>query len=109
MKPLDQTAIQATLKQSNLTDSRDPIWGLVLVLLALLGGLLGENSRLRAEMAEVKAALQLERAKRFGRSSERRTKNKPTPEENSSPLVIEGEAHEMAGSPAPLAPRSEPR
>ncbi len=104
MKPLDQTAIQARFKESNLTDSSDPIWGLVVVMLALLGVLLGENSRLRAEMAEVKAALQLERAKRFGRSSERSAKNNPEPEEKSEPLVIEGEAQE-----APLVPQPKPR
>jgi transposase len=109
MKPLDQTAIQATVKQANLTCSRDPIWGLVLVLLALLGWLMGENSRQRAEMADVKAALQLERAKRFGRSSERSAKDNPAPEENLSPLVIEGEAHEIGGTPTPLAPHPEPR
>jgi transposase len=109
MKALDQSAIQATVKPANLTYSRDPVWGLVLVLLALLGWLMSENSRQRAEMAEVKAALQLERANRFGRSSERSSKGNPAPEENSRPLIIEGEVQEIEGASAPLAPRAEPR
>lgn len=97
------------VKQANLTYSRDPIWGLVLVLLALLGWLMGENSRLQAELTEVKAALQLERAKRFGRSSERSAKDDPAAEKNSSPLIIEGEVQEIEGADAPLALRPEPR
>jgi len=109
MEPLDQSAIQATVKQADLIYNRDPLWGLVLVLQVLLGWLMSENSRLRAEMIDVKAALQLERAKRFGRSSERSFKDDPVPGENLNPLVIEGEAREIGSMSAPLASRPAPR
>lgn len=109
MNPLDQSAIQATTNQANLAYNRDPLWGLALVLLALLGWLMAENSRLQAEKADLKAALQLERAKRFGRSSERSAKDNPAPEESSLPLIIEGEADEIAVSSASPTTGSVPR
>jgi transposase len=80
-----------------------------MILLALFGWLAAENRRLRAEAADLKAALKLERAKRFGRSSERSSQKGAAPEEQAPPLIIEGEATEIPTSPAKAASGSSPR
>ncbi len=83
------------------------LFGLVLVLLALLGGLAAENRRLRAKVADLEVALHLELAKRFGHSSERSPTDSAPPEESAAALIIDGEAQELPSTAPPSrTPRS---
>jgi transposase len=103
-----QTSGQPTAPPTSLTFDRGHLFGLVIVLLALLGGLVAENKRLRARVADLEAALHLERAKRFGRSSERGPASSASPEERAAALIIEGEAHALPTSP-PARSAARPR
>jgi transposase len=101
-----QTAAQPTTNPTDLTSDKNHLFGLVMVLLALLGGLAAENKRLRAKVADLEAALHLERAKRFGRSSERSPTASALPEESAAALIIDGEAQEL---PTTAPPSPTPR
>lgn len=92
MKPSDPAVTSSGINPSSLISGRDPFWGLTWVLLAVLGWLVAENRRLQAQVTELEAALTLERAKRFGRSSERTPTASPAPEEGAASLIIASEA-----------------
>ncbi len=93
----------AAASPTDLTFDRNPFCGLVMLLFALLGGLTAENKRLRTQVADLEAALNLKRAKRFGRSSEPSPAASPAPETSAAALIIESEAHELPPSP-PTSP-----
>jgi len=78
---------------------------LALIFLVLFIHVLSENRRLQAKVVELEAALQLARAKRFGRSSERSESHNST--QTAVPLIIEGVA--QAGAVVPAQPASPPR
>ncbi len=90
-----KSSAQTAAKRSLISGRNNALTRLVILFLALWSIYVAENKRLQAKIAELEAALQLERAKRFGDSSERSAKVSPKTEENSAPLIIEGEAQEI--------------
>jgi transposase len=108
MHRADPTVTPTGATPSSLISGRDPGWGLSLVLLALLGWLVAENRRLQAKVAELEAGLNLERAKRFGRSSERTPSDSTLAEESAVALISANEAEILSTAPA-ITPAPSPR
>ncbi len=103
MKTSDQQAVSTSSNQDDVLPGEDFLSGLVMILLVILNLLMTENRRLGTQITELAAALKLERAKRFGDSSER--SSCPT-KEQPAPVIIDGEANETLPVPAsnPAAP-----
>jgi transposase len=78
------------------------------VLLALFGWLVAENRRLQTRVTDLEAALTLERAKRFGRSSERSPTDHPAPAESAASLIIASAAQGLSTASA-VTPAARPR
>lgn len=92
MKTTDQQAVVTNANQVSVTSVENYLSNLVIILLILLNHLMVKNRQLWARITELEAALKLERAKRFGDSSERSSaSNKEQP----PPVIIEGEANEI--------------
>jgi transposase len=96
-----QQAAPTNSNQVGLTPVEDFLSSLVMILLVVLNHLVAENKWLGTQIVELEAALKLERAKRFGNSSER---NSSPNKEVSSPLIIEGEVSEIPPAPSSEAP-----
>jgi transposase len=103
MYPSDPAVTPTGGNPASLISSRDPFWGLSLVLLALLGWLVGENRRLQAKVAELEAGLNLERAKRFGRSSERSPTASAPAAESAAALISANEVEVLSTAPTVTA------
>ncbi len=97
MKTSDQQASRTTSNQVDVTPVEDFLSSLVMILLVLLNHLVVENRRLGTQVTELEAALKLERAKRFGHSSERSASPNQEPP---VPVIIEGEASEIPPTPS---------
>jgi transposase len=96
-----QQAAPTNSNQVGLTPVEDFLSGLVMILLVVLNQLVAENKRLGIQVVKLEAALKLERAKRFGDSSER---NSFPNQGVSSPMIIEGEVGETPPAPSPEIP-----